>query len=121
MDVTDPERLSERTGGREAGEWTPPSVREAGSLFPGYEVLSLLGCGGMGVVYQARQIELDRLVAIKLLPEQLSEDTDFAQRFRREARAMAKLNHSNILSIYELGTTSAGHLYFVMEFVEGAN
>jgi serine/threonine protein kinase len=121
MDVSDPDLLSERSASREAGEWTPPSVWEANALFHGYEVLSLLGCGGMGVVYQARQIELDRLVAIKLLPEQVSADTDFAQRFRREARAMARLNHPNVISIYELGTTRAGHLFFVMEFVEGAN
>src|SRR6202042_2343450 len=89
--------------------------------FPGYEVVRLLGRGGMGAVYQARQIELDRLVAIKLLPLEISVDKDFADRFRREARAMAKLNHPNIIAVFDFGTTPEGHLFFAMEYVEGAN
>jgi serine/threonine protein kinase len=104
-----------------AGAWQPPTLEEAAQLFRGYEVLKLLGRGGMGAVYQARQIELDRLVAIKLLPLEVSVDKDFADRFRREARAMAKLNHPNIISVHDFGTTSEGHLYFAMEYVEGAN
>lgn len=107
------------TGG--GGIWQPPTVEEAASLFPNYEVLALLGRGGMGAVYKARQIELDRLVAIKLLPLEISADPDFADRFRREARAMAKLSHPNIITVHDFGTTSAGHLYFAMEFIEGAN
>ncbi|MDR3406192.1 MAG: DUF1080 domain-containing protein [Chthoniobacter sp.] len=103
------------------GTWQPPTMEECARLFPGYEVLRLLGRGGMGAVYQARQIELDRLVAIKLLPLEISVDKDFADRFRREARAMAKLNHPNIIAVYDFGTTREGHLFFVMEFVEGAN
>jgi len=104
-----------------AGTWQPPTIGECAQLFPGYEVLRLLGRGGMGAVYQAREIELDRLVAIKLLPLEVSVDKDFADRFRREARAMARLNHPNIITVYAFGTTREGHLYFVMEFVEGAN
>jgi serine/threonine protein kinase len=103
------------------GMWQPPSIEEAARLFPNYEVLGLLGRGGMGAVYKARQIELDRLVAIKLLPLEISVDADFADRFRREARAMAKLNHPNIITVHEFGKTSAGHLFFAMEFVDGAN
>ena len=103
------------------GGWQPPTVKEAARLFPQYEVLSLLGRGGMGAVYKARQIELDRLIAIKLLPLEVSVDRDFADRFRREARAMAKLHHLNIISVFDFGTTSEGHLFFAMEFVEGAN
>ncbi|MGB8170851.1 MAG: protein kinase, partial [Chthoniobacteraceae bacterium] len=103
------------------GGWTPPTVEEAARLFPQYEVLALLGRGGMGAVYQARQIELDRLVAIKLLPLEVSVDRDFADRFRREARAMAKLDHPNIIAVYDFGTTSEGHLYFTMAFVEGTD
>src|SRR5687767_4956859 len=75
----------------------------------------------MGAVYKARQIELDRLVAIKLLPREISVDRDFVDRFRREARAMAKLHHPNIITVFEFGTTAEGHLFIVMEFVEGAN
>src|SRR5580692_12069997 len=103
------------------GTWQPPTAEEAAQLFRGYGVLKLLGRGGMGAVYKARQIELDRLVAIKLLPLEVSVDKDFADRFRREARAMAKLNHPNIINVYDFGTTCDGHLYFAMEYVEGAN
>jgi serine/threonine protein kinase/formylglycine-generating enzyme required for sulfatase activity len=105
----------------EGGVWQSPSTEEVSRLFPGYEVLKFLGRGGMGAVYQARQIELDRLVAIKLLPLEISVDQDFADRFRREARAMAKLHHPNIITVFDFGTTREGHLYFVMEYVEGAN
>ena len=100
--------------------WIPPSVADAARLFPGYEVVGMLGHGGMGAVYQARQQSLDRLVAIKLLPLEVSVDPTFADRFRREARAMAKLNHPNIISVYDFGQTSEGHLFFAMEFVEDA-
>ena len=104
-----------------AGGWQPPTIAEAARLFPQYEVLSLLGRGGMGAVYKARQIALDRLIAIKLLPLEVSVDKDFAERFRREARAMAKLNHPKIITVHEFGATSEGHVFFAMEFVEGAN
>ena len=107
------------TGG--PGEWQPPTMEEAAQLFPGYEVLQLLGRGGMGAVFKARQIELDRFVAIKLLPLEISVDQNFVGRFRREARAMAKLNHPNIIAVHDFGQTGEGHLFFVMEFVEGAN
>ena len=100
--------------------WTPPTLAEAARLFPGYEVVAMLGHGGMGAVYQARQQSLDRLVALKLLPLEISVDPSFADRFRREARAMAKLNHPNIIAVHDFGQTSEGHLFFAMEFVEGA-
>ena len=103
------------------GGWQPPTVEEAARLFPEYEVVSLLGRGGMGAVYKARQIELDRFVAIKLLPLEVSVDRDFGERFRREARALGKLNHPNILAVHKFGTTAEGHLFFAMEYVEGAN
>ena len=101
--------------------WEPPSVAEAAALFPSYEVLAMLGRGGMGAVFKARQIALDRFVAIKLLPLEISVDPAFVDRFRREARAMAKLNHPHIISVFDFGQTAEGHLFFVMEFVEGAN
>jgi serine/threonine protein kinase len=99
--------------------WTPPSIAEMARLFPQHEILRMLGRGGMGAVYQARQLSLDRLVAIKLLPLEVSADRDFAERFRREARAMAKLSHPNIISVFDFGETAEGHLFFVMEYVDG--
>ena len=112
---------SVRMTGMGRGTWQPPSVAEVARLFPQYEILGLLGRGGMGAVYKARQRELDRVVAIKLLPLEVSVDRDFADRFRREARAMAKLSHPHIITVYNFGSTSEGHLFFIMEFVEGAN
>jgi hypothetical protein len=102
-------------------QWEPPGIEEAARLFPNYEILGLLGRGGMGAVYKARQLALDRFVAIKLLPLEVSTERDFADRFVREARTMAKLNHPNIIAVHDFGTTSEGHLFFVMEFVGGAN
>jgi serine/threonine protein kinase len=107
------------TGAGGLTNWEPPTIEEAARLFPNYEVLEITGRGGMGAVYKARQLALDRLVAIKLLPLEVSVDRDFAERFKREARTMARLSHPNIVSVFDFGTTTEGHLYFVMEFVEG--
>lgn len=88
--------------------------------FPQLEILECLGRGGMGVVYKARQISLDRLVALKLLAPERADDAQFAERFAREAQALAALNHPNIVTIHDFG--QAGGFYFlIMEFVDGAN
>jgi serine/threonine protein kinase len=100
--------------------WIPPTLEEVARLFPQYEIFQIIGKGGMGAVYQARQLSLDRIVAIKLLPLEISVNRIFAERFRREARAMGKLSHPNIISVFEFGQTSEGHLFFVMEHVDGA-
>ena len=97
-----------------------PTLAELAPLFPAYELQTLLGRGGMGVVYRARHLKLDRLVAIKLLLPDLERDPAFAERFEREARALARLGHPGIVGIHDFGT--AGGFYFlVMEFVDGAN
>ncbi len=103
-----------------APAFVPPAVAEVARLFPQFEVLELLGQGGMGAVYKARQPALDRLVALKVLPPQTSGDAGFADRFTREARALARLNHPNIVGVYEFGQAGGLH-YFVMEYVEGLN
>ena len=95
-------------------------VAELSSHFSQLEILEVLGHGGMGVVYKARQIELDRLVALKILRPNISHDTGFAERFLREARALAKLNHPNIITVYDFGRKEA-LFFFIMEFVDGAN
>lgn len=99
--------------------WEPPPAEELALLFPGYEITGLLGRGGMGAVYRARQLELDRIVAVKLLPAEMSEDATFVDRFRGEARMLARLQHPHIVNVFESGATAAGHLFFVMEYVDG--
>lgn len=98
----------------------PPSLKQMAKLFPAMEVLELIGVGGMGAVYKARQKGLDRLVAIKILPGEIGKDVKFALRFTREARALARLNHPNIVSVHEFGSTE-GTYYFLMEYVDGSN
>ena len=77
------------------------------SLFPQLEILELLGKGGMGAVYKARQPGLDRLVAVKILPPEISRDPTFTERFQREARALARLSHPHIVAVYDFGQTEA--------------
>jgi serine/threonine protein kinase/tetratricopeptide (TPR) repeat protein len=83
-----------------------------------YEVLSILGAGGMGVVYRARDARLGREVALKVLPESFAADADRLRRFEREARATAALNHSNILAVHDIGEQD-GQPFLVMELLEG--
>jgi hypothetical protein len=100
--------------------WQPPSLAEMQALLPQHQFLSLLGRGGMGAVFKATQISLNRPVAIKVLPASLLEqdDVNFAARFRQEALTMAKLTHPGIVGVFESGE-AGGLLYIVMEFVDG--
>ncbi len=102
------------------GGFVAPTPEELAARFPQLEILALIGQGGMGAVYKARQPKLDRLVAVKILPRDFEANAAFAQRFTREARALAKLNHPNIVSIYDFGEIE-GLFYFVMEYVDGVN
>ena len=83
-----------------------------------YEILTLLGAGGMGEVYRAKDTRLDREVAIKVLPQHLSRSPEFRQRFEREARAISQLTHPHICTLYDIGH-SDGVDYLVMELLEG--
>src|SRR5437868_5672165 len=83
-----------------------------------YELLSLAGAGGMGEVYRARDTRLDRVVAIKVLPEHLSSNGKFRERFEREARAISSLKHPNICTLYDVGHQD-GIDYLVLEYLEG--
>jgi predicted Ser/Thr protein kinase len=100
--------------------FVPPPVGEIARLFPQLEILRLIGQGGMGAVYKARQPALDRFVALKVLPPATAGDPGFAERFNREARALARLNHPNIVAVHDFGKAGTLH-YLVMEFVDGAN
>jgi len=85
-----------------------------------YELLARIGGGGMALVYKARDILLNRFVAVKVLRQQFVHDDDFVRRFRREAQAAASLSHPNIVSIYDVGQEEDTH-YIIMEFVDGYN
>ena len=98
---------------------TSREIGQAVKNIPGYEVLELLGEGGMGMVYKARQKSLDRVVALKVLPPQAAKETAFIKRFYSEARTVAKLNHENIIAGIDVGESPGGTYYFVMEYVEG--
>jgi ankyrin repeat protein/predicted Ser/Thr protein kinase len=97
-----------------------PQPEELAGDFPQLEILELLGQGGMGVVYKARQISLDRLVALKLLNIPDSAGPDFAERFSREARALASLSHASIVTVYDFGH-AGDRYYLLMEYVDGAD
>jgi serine/threonine protein kinase len=102
------------------GEALPPSPAEIAQYFPQLEILDILGEGGMGVVYKARQPNLDRIVALKILAAKYSLDATFAKRFQREAKALAKLNHPNIVAIFDFGQAGP-YYFFLMEYVDGMN
>ena len=96
-----------------------PSVEAIADLFPELEVLELIGQGGMGAVFRVRQKNLDRIVAIKVFMTRPN-DAEFAARFHREARALAKLNHPNIVTVHDFGLRGNAH-YLIMEYVDGMN
>lgn len=97
-----------------------PQLEEQGQMqqIPGYQIMSKLGAGAMAAVFKARQISLDRIVAIKVLPKRMSENKEFVDRFYKEGKAAAKLNHANIVGAVDVGEANGFH-YFVMEYVEG--
>jgi serine/threonine protein kinase len=95
-----------------------PTPGELAPLFPKYQILSLIATGGMGAVYHAIQTSLDREVALKILPVEFGKDPEFCESFGAEAKAMAKLNHPNLISVYDFGEIN-GMLFIVMEYVPG--
>jgi tRNA A-37 threonylcarbamoyl transferase component Bud32 len=98
----------------------PPAPAEIARQFPHLEILECLGRGGMGMVYKARQPKLNRLVALKLLAPEKEADPKFAERFTREAQALARLSHPNIVTVYDFGETG-GQFFLLMEYVDGVS
>src|SRR5688500_1948967 len=90
-----------------------------GSQIPGYQLIGKLGKGAMATVYKARQISLDRVVAVKVLPSKLSSNPEFVERFYKEGKAAARLSHNNIVQAIDVNVAPDGYHYFVMEYVEG--
>src|SRR5213593_4688364 len=103
-----------------ASKSAPPTHEELVAAFPQLEILELIGQGGMGFVFKARQSKIERLVALKILPQSLAADHAFAERFTREGRVLARLNHPNIVTIHDFGQAN-GFYYLLMEFVDGVN
>jgi len=104
----------------ESQSFSPPRPEDLARQFPQLDVIELIGRGGMGAVYKVRQKELDRMAALKILPPGIGQDSRFAERFAREAKALAKLNHPGIVTIYDSGRAD-GLYFFLMELVDGVN
>jgi serine/threonine-protein kinase len=104
----------------ETGPPAAPAPERGLPNLPGYEVLTELGHGGMGVVYKARHVALNRVVAVKMLRDSVGNQPEIAARFRAEAEAVARLRHANIVQVYEVGTHD-GRPYFTLEFVAGGS
>src|SRR5882672_4453911 len=98
----------------------PPSPQEIQPLFPHLEIVRLLGRGGMGAVYEARQRGLNRPVALKLLWAPSIPDAEFEERFSREGRALAQLSHDNVVAVHDAGK-SGPYYWILMEYVDGPN
>src|ERR1051326_8559927 len=113
---------SDPGGAAQAGvsSFVPPAPEELAAKFPQLQILELLGRGGMGVVYKARQKSLNRLVALKILAPEREKDAAFARRFAVEAETLARLSHPNIVTIHDFGQAD-GLFYLVMEFVDGVS
>ena len=114
-------RLGLGLGGSVPGSWVAPSAEELADAIPGLRVLELAGRGGMGAVYRAEQVRLGRVVAVKLLPAGATADPMARDRFEREARVLAGLNHPRVLRIFDFGTLANGASYLVTEWAEGGD
>ncbi len=97
-----------------------PDLETVQAAFPQLEILEKIGRGGMGTVFKARQPQLDRLVALKILSSKLAEKPTFADRFAREGKLLARLNHPNVVAVYDFGE-SDGFYFLLMEYVDGVN
>lgn len=105
--------------GRQPAAGAGATPAPAAPSIPGYEIVRKLGAGAMGTVVLARQLSLDRLVAIKLLPRKFASDPQYIDRFYKEGKAAARLNDPNIVAAYDVGQAPGGEYFFVMEYIDG--
>src|SRR5579883_3237000 len=118
--MTDEIQQTERGDGAEGSQAKPKGDYLLGTMLSDrYEILSVLGRGGMGVVYKGRRTLIDRFVAIKVLSEQLLDSDISKKRFMQEAKASARLNHPHLISVFDYGFTDYDEPYLVMDFLEG--
>src|ERR1041385_2280469 len=108
------------TGEPSLAKPVPPTREQLAAAFPQLEILELIGQGGMGFVFKARQPKLERTVALKILPQSLACAPAFAERFAREGRVLARLDHPNIVTVYDFGQAN-GFFFLLMEYVDGVN
>ena len=118
-----PNHDADKAGARDMSEssqiiFQAPEIDQLAPLFPAYHIECLIATGGMGAVYRAVQKSLDRTVAIKILPREFSQDPVFCASFEAEAKSMARLNHPNLIGVYDFGEVN-GMLFIIMEFVPG--
>ncbi len=120
LNLAAPTEIPGESGPHETRVQPLPAPAEMARHFPQFEIIECLGRGGMGVVYKARQPKLNRIVALKVLAPEKVADAKFAERFAREAQALARLNHPNIVTVYDFGEVD-GLYYLLMEFVDGVS
>lgn len=104
-----------------AAPFVPPTRDELSALLPEFEFMSLIGVGGMSVVYLVHRVADREALALKVMPALYEGQEEEAQRFVSEVETMSRLDHPHIVPVYEFGQTSAGHLYYLMEYVDGAD
>jgi serine/threonine protein kinase len=108
-------------GGKRTEARPPPGALPVGYAFAGFEIEGYIGHGGMGVVYRARQVALDRCVALKVIGSHVAVDPEFRERFKREGAIQARIEHPSIVPVYEAGELPDGSLYLAMKIVNGAS
>src|SRR6516164_924915 len=108
----------DRSIGPDAATRPPPTASSKVRRLGDYRILRVIGRGGMGVVFEAEQVSLGRRVAVKVLPQQIAHDPKALERFRREAKAAARLHHTNIVPVFEVGH-GGGVAYYAMQFIQG--
>lgn len=120
MKPLDPSTLEDSGSNLDSRQIKKPGQDMVGKVIDGkYEVLDLIGAGGMSAVYKAFHMDMDRIVAIKFVQGDGHADAETLRRFKREARAASLLNHPNVITVYDYGTTEEGHAYLTMDFLHG--